>query len=96
MFYKRYNTIGDKKMIRRLYKIMGKHELTRKETLEFLENTEKEFKYTHGLEFRGPATYRVPITRKEAIKIFEEDYSCDVEEYEEYIHLNTYGDSDFW
>ena len=60
----------------------------------YLRNTDKQIKYTHGLEFRGPATHKVPVTAEKAIDYFKR-YCGDVTEFDDYIHVNTYSGCDF-
>lgn len=69
----------------------------RDEALKFIEETEKPIKYTYGLGYRHPTTYKVPITKEEANKYIMEHYSMlDVEEYEDYVHINQYSEMDLW
>ena len=82
--------------MRRIYCIMGDHECDSDETVEFLENTEKPIKYTHGLGFRNPTIHKVPVTQKRAVEIFKENGLCDVTEHEDYVHVNTFSDNDMW
>ena len=63
---------------------------------EVIMNTDKPLKYTHGLKFRGPATYNKPIDKEEAIRIIDKGDFLDITEYDDYIHLNTYSDNDLW
>lgn len=67
------------------------------EAIEFINSTTKPIKYTYGLGYRHPTTYKVPITKEKAIEYINKDYSMlDVEEYEDYVHLNGYSDNDLW
>jgi hypothetical protein len=63
---------------------------------EFIRETEKEIKYTHGLGYRGPTTHNKPISKEKALKIVENYGLLDAMEMEDYLHLNTYSDNDMW
>ena len=83
-------------MRRTIYCIMGDHECTKEKTVEFLKETIKPIKYTHGLGYRGPTINKVPVNRKKAIEIFNTNSLCDVTEYEDYVHVNTFSGNDMW
>jgi hypothetical protein len=70
--------------------------LKKDELKEFILNTEKPIRYTHGLKFRGPATYNVPISKEKALNIIEKNNALDAKELDDVIDLNTYTDSDLW
>ena len=63
---------------------------------EFIGETEKEIKYTHGLGFRGPTTHNKPIGKEEALRIVEDYGLLDAREMEDHLHLNTYSENDMW
>jgi len=63
---------------------------------EFIRETEKEIKYTHGLGYRGPTTHNKPISKEKALKIVENYGLLDAIEMEDYLHLNTYSGDDMW
>ena len=58
--------------------------------------TDKPLKYTHGIGYRRPATYKKPIDKEEAIRIIDKGDFLDITEYNDYIHLNTYSENDMW
>jgi hypothetical protein len=70
--------------------------LNEEKAKEVILNTDKELRYTHGLSFRKPSTYKKPITKEEAIRIIDKGDFLDIDEYEDYIHLNTFSDNDLW
>jgi hypothetical protein len=63
---------------------------------EFIRETEKEIKYTHGLEFRKPTIHNKLISKEKALKIVEDYSFLDAMEMEDYLHLNTYSENDMW
>ena len=63
---------------------------------EFIRETKKEIKYTHGLGYRGPTTHNKPISKEKALKIVENYGLLDAIEMEDYLHLNTYSGDDMW
>ena len=70
--------------------------LDRAKAKEFVVQTNKPLKYTYGLIYRNPTTHNKPITKAEALKIIDEQGFLDIEEKQEYIHLNAYSDNDMW
>lgn len=62
---------------------------------EYLRKTEKRIEYTFGLAYRHPTTFHKPITAKEAIEALE-DYTTEVDEFDNYIHVNSYSANDLW
>jgi len=69
---------------------------TKDEMIEFVKTTTKPFKYTYGLGYRNPTTNHVPITQEQAIKYATGNGMTDVQEYEDYVHINQYSDNDMW
>ena len=63
---------------------------------KFIEETEKEIKYTHGLGYRGPTIHNKPISKEKALKIVDDYDLLDATEMEDYLHLNTYSENDMW
>lgn len=70
--------------------------LDRNKLREFLEKTKKPIKYTIGLSYRHPTTYKVPVTLEEAFKIIKEEDLLDANELDDCIHLNAYTSNDMW
>ena len=69
---------------------------TRDEAIEFLKNTDKKIRYTYGLAYRGPTVHKVPISKEDACeKMIKESY-IDVDEYEDYVHINAYSSNDLF
>ena len=79
----------------RIYSFMEKSK-TKEETEEIIKQTDKELKHTHGLSYRNPTINKVPVDKTEAINILYENSLIDVEDYEDYILLNTYSGNDLW
>lgn len=69
---------------------------TKEEALRLLETTDKPIVYTLGLEFRGPATHRVPMSREEAVKKLKSAALVDVDEETDCVHVNEMTGSDMW
>lgn len=67
---------------------------TEEEAIELLRTTNKPIVYTHGLEYRKPATHRVPITREKALEEANK-YGFNLTEEENCVHLNTFSGSDW-
>lgn len=65
------------------------------ELFAYLRNTNKQIKYTHGLQYRHPRVDNVPIPVEEAIVEFKRYGIADVTEFDSYIHVNTYSGCDF-
>ena len=63
---------------------------------EVITNTDKELKYTYGLSFRNPTTHKKPISKEEALHIIDTKGMLDIDEYEDWIHLNAFSDNDMW
>ena len=59
-------------------------------------NSDKPCVYTLGVSYRNPTTYRVPISKEEAIRIIKGDNVVDVEEQEDVFHINAYSGNDLW
>lgn len=62
----------------------------------FIEDTDKDIKYTYGLAMRGPTTHNKPISKIEAIEVIDRVALLDATEYEDYLHLNAYIGNDMW
>lgn len=69
---------------------------TKEEMLAFMKKTDKPFVYTYGLEYRNPTTHRKPVTKEEAVRIFEKGCCVDATEEEACIHVNEFGEMDMW
>lgn len=52
--------------------------------------------FTYGLAFRNPTTYRVPISKEEAIEIIKSRDAVDVEEEADVFHINKLSGSDLY
>lgn len=71
--------------------------VTKDEMIAFMKRTKKPFKLTSGLAYRHPTVHNVPISRKEAISILQDRGTLvDVQEYGDYVHVNTYSANDMW
>ena len=69
---------------------------TKEQAVEFLKKTDKPLKYTYGLEYRGPTIHKVPISKEDACeKMMKESY-IDVDEYEDYVHINAFSSNDLF
>ena len=78
------------------YSFMSKYSnCTKEDAIEFIRTTNKPFKYTYGLGYRKPSTHNEPITREQALK-YMEDSLVDMDEHEEYVHINRYSNNDLW
>lgn len=69
---------------------------THEEIEGFLRSTTKPILYTYGLGYRHPTTYKVPVDLDRALEIVKTQSLLDVDEYEDYVHLNAYSDNDMW
>lgn len=70
--------------------------LNREKLVDFIKTTDKPIRYTYGLGYRHPTTYKVLINKEQAIKIANNEYLLDADEYEDYLHLNAYSENDMW
>lgn len=68
---------------------------TKEEAINLIETTDKEFRYTYGLEYRKPTTHRVLISREKALEYAKESMT-DITEEENCIHINRFGEMDMW
>lgn len=83
--------------LKQLWKLMGENKYSKEDIIEILKTTKKPIKYTHGLGYRNPTIHKVDCDKEEAIEIFNKRSSmCDIDEYEDYIHLNTYSGNDLF
>lgn len=80
------------------YSFMSKYATNKYEEVEeFLKSTTKPILYTHGLGYRHPTIYKQPIDLERALKITgNRGEIFDLEEYEDYVHLNTFSENDLW
>ena len=63
---------------------------------DYIAKSDKPCKYTFGLLYRDPTTKRVPISKERAFEIIDSQSFLDIEEFEDYIHLNAYSSNDMW
>lgn len=70
--------------------------LNRNALKDFITNTDKEIRYTYGLAYRHPTTYKVPITKEKALYYAEHESLLDADEYDDYLHLNAYSSNDMF
>ena len=70
--------------------------LNRTKAKEFIAETSKPLKYTYGLGYRNPTTNHKPITKAQAMEIIDQENFLDINEYEDYIHLNAFSENDMW
>ncbi len=83
------------KRIKELWSLMGKTEYSKEDVLKILKETDKPIKYTFGLGYRSPTIHKIPYTNEQAVKTFtDKSGMCDVDEYEDYIHLNEFSSND--
>lgn len=68
---------------------------TKEQAIEFVKTTEKPFKYTYGLGYRKPSIHNMPISREDALSHMGK-CMVDMEEYENYVHINRYSEMDMW
>lgn len=78
------------------YCIMSKYSnCSKDEAIELIKDTDKEFRYTYGLEYKGPTTHRILISREKALEYARQPMT-DITEEEDCIHINQYGEMDMW
>ena len=70
--------------------------LDKEKALELIQDTNKVIKYTYGLGYRNPTTYKEPITKLQAIKMINRNGMIDITEYDDWIHINEFSDNDMW
>lgn len=70
--------------------------LDKEKALELIQDTNKVIKYTYGLGYRNPTTYKEPITKLQAIKMINRSGMIDITEYDDWIHINEFSDNDMW
>lgn len=69
---------------------------TKEEVIEYINSSKKDIKHTHGFTFKNPITYKKPIEKELAINFVEYSDLIDIEETDNFIHLNTFSSSDMW
>ena len=78
------------------YSFMSRYSNCNKEdAIDLIKNTDKDFVYTYGLSYKGPSTYRVPITRDEALN-YAKSGIVDITEENNVIHINRYSGNDLF
>lgn len=70
--------------------------LDRAKAKEVIAESEKPCRYTFGLGYRGPTTNREPITKERAMEMIDTQSLLDIDETDEYYHLNAYSDNDMF
>ncbi len=61
-----------------------------------INNTNKVILYTHGLGYRNPTTYKVPIEKEKAIELIKKESLVDFMEYTNCLYINTFSGNDLW
>lgn len=69
---------------------------TKEEAIKYINNSKKDIKHTHGFTFRNPITYKKPIEKELAIDFVKYSDLIDIEETDNFIHLNTFSSGDMW
>ena len=70
--------------------------MDREKLKDFILETDKPILYTHGFKWKGPTTYKIPVTKEKALDIVNNKNLLDADEYEDYLDLNSYSDNDMW
>lgn len=71
--------------------------LTKEKAIELINRQDWDLVFTYGLEYRHPTTYRVPISKEEAIKIIEKEELLDIDQIGiNTLKLNAYSSNDLW
>ena len=67
-------------------------------TIERIQNTNKDIRYTYGFTWKNPTTNKVLITKEKAIELIQGgNYAhYDLTETDEYLHLNLFSANDMW
>lgn len=64
--------------------------------INYAKNANKPFKHTIGFVWKNPTTLKKEISLEEAIIIMNSNSLIDIEEKDDYIHLNTFSSNDMW
>ena len=64
--------------------------------VKFINETDKDIRYTFGLSYRNPTTNKVKITKAEALQIIETESLLDADEYDNALYLNAYHANDLF
>lgn len=78
------------------YRIGGEPKTTIEDAIKFVEETNKPFVYTYGLEYRRPATHRVPKDRDWSITKVHGNGMIDVVEEDNVVHIKEVSANDMW
>lgn len=68
----------------------------KEEVIEYINETEKEIKRTHGFSWKNPTTYKVTMKKEKAINLIKKSSLIDITEEEDFVHLNTFSSNDMW
>lgn len=69
---------------------------SKEEAIKYINNSKKDIKHTSGFTWRNPTTYKEPIEKEFAINLIKNSNLIDIEETDNFIHLNTFSSSDMW
>lgn len=69
--------------------------LDRKVAAEVVEKTNKELYHRYGFAYKGAEAR--PISKENALGIIKDNSSwLDIDEFDDYIELNTFNENDMW
>lgn len=68
--------------------------LDKEKLKDFIARSNKEIRYTYGLAYKNPTTYKVLISKNEAFDIINKESMLDATEFEDYLNLNAYSAND--
>lgn len=66
---------------------------TRDDCKKLVKETNKKILWTYGFSFRNPTINKSPVSKTKALELLD-DSLMDFDEYEDYIHINTYSSND--
>lgn len=64
--------------------------------INFITTTTKPIRFTYGLEYRNPTTYRVPMKKDDAITVIKARGLVDINEYDDFVLVNEFSSNDMW
>lgn len=79
------------------YSFMSKYaNCTKEQMIGLIQSTDKPCRYTYGYTWKNPTTYKVPITKEEAIAKLNSNGYVDADEQDDCIHINEFSANDMW
>lgn len=70
--------------------------MNRNKLKQFIDQTDKPIRYTHGFDFKNPTTRNVYVTKNQALQIIDDQCILDAVELPDCLYLNSFSSADMW